>query len=65
MRRAASAPQSLDVFTRWPRPPFEGHEQVREVNEVYGSSPPLARSTAELARLPKGASVEIDLIALG
>jgi 2-iminobutanoate/2-iminopropanoate deaminase len=37
------------------------------VNEIYGrvfSSAPPARSTVEVARLPKDARVEIDLIAL-
>jgi 2-iminobutanoate/2-iminopropanoate deaminase len=37
------------------------------MNEVYGkhfSSAPPARSTVEVARLPKGALVEVDVIAL-
>jgi 2-iminobutanoate/2-iminopropanoate deaminase len=37
------------------------------VNEIYGkifSSAPPARATVEVARLPKDALVEIDLIAL-
>jgi 2-iminobutanoate/2-iminopropanoate deaminase len=37
------------------------------VNEVYAKyfpAAPPARSTVEVARLPKGASIEIDLIAL-
>lgn len=38
------------------------------VNEIYGrafSSAPPAHSTIEVARLPKDARIEIDLIALG
>ena len=38
------------------------------MNEVYGryfSTAPPARSTVEVARLPKDVSVEIDVIALG
>jgi 2-iminobutanoate/2-iminopropanoate deaminase len=40
---------------------------VGQMNEVYGktckNSPP-ARSTVEIARLPKDVAVEIDVIAL-
>lgn len=38
------------------------------VNEIYGrafSAAPPARATVEVARLPKDARIEIDLIALG
>ncbi len=38
------------------------------MNEIYASffpAPPPARSTVEVARLPKDALVEIDVIALG
>ena len=37
---------------------------VNEVSAKYFPAAPPARSTVEVARLPKGASIEIDLIAL-
>jgi 2-iminobutanoate/2-iminopropanoate deaminase len=42
-------------------------EQFAAMNEVYGryfASPPPARATVEVARLPKDVLVEIDVIAL-
>ncbi|HEV2989687.1 MAG TPA: RidA family protein [Candidatus Angelobacter sp.] len=42
--------------------------EFAQMNEVYAKffpSPPPARSTVEVARLPKDVSVEIDVIALG
>jgi 2-iminobutanoate/2-iminopropanoate deaminase len=41
--------------------------EFAEMNEVYGAyfrEAPPARSTVEVSRLPRGVSVEIDLIAL-
>lgn len=42
--------------------------EFAQMNEVYAKffpSPPPARSTVEVARLPKDVSVKIDVIALG
>ena len=42
-------------------------DHFAEVNEVYGamfSGPPPARSTVAVAGLPKGADVEIEVVAV-
>jgi 2-iminobutanoate/2-iminopropanoate deaminase len=39
--------------------------QVNEVYATYFSSSPPARSTVEVARLPRNAEIEIEVIALG
>jgi len=46
---------------------FEEYGEFGQMNEVYGKTcknAPPARSTVEVARLPKDVAVEIDVIAL-
>jgi enamine deaminase RidA (YjgF/YER057c/UK114 family) len=60
------APAAIGPYSQAVRARDTNLEDFAKVNEVYGSyfpTDPPARATVQAAALPRGASVEIDLVA--